>query len=181
MQVDNKVARVFKGASSNNSGKNSNQTLSLSEDSMFKTVLDDAQDMEYKKAMEAYELAKEAIQRQTQVDMLKNDLEASKSQIEAMSEMMETKLKCLKISGRIINGDTVPTSDHKFLMENEPDLYSMSVNLRADKSTGKEHESLLEEEKNEDTVESTPRETVEMPQAPTPPSQSSSESTGEVS
>lgn len=57
--------------------------------------------------------------------------------------------KCIKIAIRIIQGDHVPEQDAKFLMENNPELYSTAINLRRLKEDPEEWDSVLEDEKEE--------------------------------
>ena len=58
-------------------------------------------------------------------------------------------IKCIQIAMRIMNGDKVPRKDEKFLLENEPQMYSNALLLRRQNDKPKEYDSLLEDEKDD--------------------------------
>lgn len=73
--------------------------------------------------------------------------EAAKQQGEAMQEYGEDVAKCLEIARRIANGDKVPASDEKKLMDFNMEVYMAAKNMavmNADKKH-REYESLWEE------------------------------------
>lgn len=74
--------------------------------------------------------------------------EVAKQQGEAMQEYGEDVAKCLEIARRIANGDKVPASDEKKLMDFNMEVYMAAKNmavLNEDKKH-KEYKSLWEEE-----------------------------------
>lgn len=75
-------------------------------------------------------------------DQLNKANEASDDQLSILS-------KCMKIAMRIIQGDYVPEQDEKFLIENNPKLYSTAVNFRRLKEDPEKWDSVLEDEKEE--------------------------------
>jgi len=84
--------------------------------------------------------------RQTELDMLKQQLESSNEQAEATEDSFKAFSKCLIIAQRITKGDKVPTQDIKYLMEHEPDLYKQAIMFRQPNPKPKEHDTVLEEE-----------------------------------
>jgi hypothetical protein len=73
--------------------------------------------------------------------------EVAKQQGEAMQEYGEEVAKCLEIARRIANGDKVPASDEKKLMDFNMEVYMAAKNMavmNADKKH-KEYDSLWEE------------------------------------
>lgn len=77
------------------------------------------------------------------------NVEVAKQQGEAMQEYGEEVAKCLEIARRIANGDKVPASDEKKLMDFNIEVYKAAKNMavmNADKKH-KEYESLWGEEK----------------------------------
>lgn len=77
--------------------------------------------------------------------------EVAKQQGEAMQEYGEEVAKCLEIARRIANGDKVPSSDEKKLMDFNMEVYMAAKNMavmNADKKH-KEYESLWDEEEDE--------------------------------
>ena len=89
--------------------------------------------------------------RQTELDMLKQQLESSNEQAEATEDSFKAFSKCLIIAQRITKGDKVPTQDIKYLMEHEPDLYKQAIMFRQPNPKPKEHDTVLEEEDLEES------------------------------
>ncbi len=80
--------------------------------------------------------------------MYEEQLEAAKEAAEAAGEGMKDLAKIMEIARRISNGDKVPPSDEKKLMEFDSDLYQCAkaaAALHADEKH-KEYDSLFEEE-----------------------------------
>lgn len=78
--------------------------------------------------------------------------EVAKQQGEAMQEYGEEVAKCLEIARRIANGDKVPSSDEKKLMDFNMEVYMAAKNMavmNADKKH-KEYDSLWEEEEDKE-------------------------------
>lgn len=78
--------------------------------------------------------------------------EVAKQQGEAMQEYGEEVAKCLEIARRIANGDKVPASDEKKLMDFNMEVYMAAKNMavmNADKKH-KEYDSLWGEEKEKE-------------------------------
>lgn len=88
--------------------------------------------------------------------------ESAKQQGEAMKEYGEEVAKCLEIARRIANGDRVPASDEKKLMDFNMEIYKAAKNMAVmnmDKKH-KEYESLWEEEEEGKEGQTDPRETA---------------------
>lgn len=78
--------------------------------------------------------------------------EVAKQQGEAMQEYGEAVAKCLEIARRIANGDKVPASDEKKLMDFNMEVYKAAKNLAVmnENKKHKEYDSLWEEKKAEE-------------------------------
>ena len=78
--------------------------------------------------------------------------ESAKQQGEAMKEYGEEVAKCLEIARRIANGDRVPASDEKKLMDFNMDIYKMAKEMAAINMEGKhkEWDSLWGEEEEKE-------------------------------
>lgn len=74
--------------------------------------------------------------------------EAAKQQGEAMQEYGEDVARCLEIARRIANGDKVPASDEKKLMDFNMEVYMAAKNMAVmnEDKKHKEYKSLWEEE-----------------------------------
>lgn len=130
------------------------------------------QEIEEKNRLKAQQQA-----RQTELDMLKQQLESSDKQAEAAEDSFRAFSKCLIIAQRITRGDKVPSQDIKYLMKHEPDLYKQSIMLRQPNDKPKEHDTVLEEEDLEEgttdnfsagSSESSSAELVKTESSPTP-------------
>lgn len=100
----------------------------------------------------AYEETFQERERLNELSAAIHNAEASKQQSEAEIEANKEMMKCLEIFRRIANGDKVPPSDEKKLMEFDSKMYmtakSMAV-IHMDKK-GKEYDSLWEEEEEKE-------------------------------
>ena len=88
--------------------------------------------------------------------------ESAKQLGEAMKEYGEEVAKCLEIARRIANGDKVPASDEKKLMDFNMEIYQTAKQMAAmnmDKKH-KEYESLWEEEEDGKEEQTDPLETA---------------------
>lgn len=76
------------------------------------------------------------------------DMVSSMQQGEAIGDAMEDLTKIMEVARRIMNGDIVPASDERKLMEFSEELYQAAKNIAAMKENQKkeEHESLWEDE-----------------------------------
>lgn len=84
-------------------------------------------------------------------EMYQRQLEAAKESAKAAGEGMNELAKIIEISRRISNGDKVPASDEKKLMEYDSGLYQAAkaaAMLHADEKH-KEYSSLFEEEEDD--------------------------------
>ena len=61
--------------------------------------------------------------------------------------------KCIKISMRIMNGDSVPNKDRAYLLEHYPQMYTNAELLKRKNDDPKKYKSLLEDDKEEDAAE----------------------------
>lgn len=84
-------------------------------------------------------------------EMYQQQLEAAKESAKAVGEGMQELAKIIEISRRISNGDKVPASDEKKLMEYDSGLYQAAkaaAMLHADEKH-KEYSSLYEDEEDD--------------------------------
>lgn len=84
-------------------------------------------------------------------EMLKQLSESSKT---SPDDPLIVRLKCMIIAIRIRSGDNVPNKDKRFLLENEPEMYSTAILLRQKNNNPKKYKSILEDEKDESVEES---------------------------
>lgn len=84
-------------------------------------------------------------------EMYQEQAEAAKEAAEATGEGFEDMARALEIARRMMNGDRVPGSDEKFLMDFDKDMYlgAKSMQGLAQKKDPKDYDSLLEEEEQE--------------------------------
>ncbi|MDE7233466.1 MAG: hypothetical protein K2N29_00205 [Ruminiclostridium sp.] len=87
--------------------------------------------------------------RSEQLSMLEEMLKNSKDQSDQSAESFDDLGKCMTIAARIMNGDTVPQKDHKFLAEKYPELYEQAILMRRINHDPKKYKSLVEDEEEE--------------------------------
>ncbi|MCL2153557.1 MAG: hypothetical protein FWH57_11490 [Oscillospiraceae bacterium] len=80
---------------------------------------------------------------------LQRQLEIARKQGEGVAEYYRSKLKCLIIAMRIMQGDIVPPEDHRFLLEEDPELYKEAMTMRIEKEDPKEHDRVSEDKKKD--------------------------------
>ena len=88
------------------------------------------------------------------------NMEAAKQQGEAMKEYAEDMGKILEVARRLMDGDIVPATDEKKLMDFSMEMYQAAKNIgmMAKKKEQEEHKSLWEDE--EETEYADPAETA---------------------
>lgn len=141
------------------------QTVTASDDKIqvnaSDTILDEYRengvDLELSDAWEKYtdeELVKmrEEDEKKSLREMYQEQAEAAKEAAEATGEGFEDMARALEIARRMMNGDRVPGSDEKFLMDFDKDMYlgAKSMQGLAQKKDPKDYDSLLEEEEQEE-------------------------------
>ena len=84
-----------------------------------------------------------------------SNMEVAKQQGEAMEESVEDLGKIMEVARRLMDGDIVPPTDEKKLMEYSMELYQSAKNIGAlmKKKESKEYDSLWEEEEEKAAVE----------------------------
>lgn len=84
------------------------------------------------------------------------NMESAKQQGEAMEKYAEDMGKILEVARRLMDGDIVPATDEKKLMDFSMEMYQAAKNIgmMAKKKERKEHESLWEDEEETETVDS---------------------------
>lgn len=93
----------------------------------------------------------EVLERQMMLENIKN----AKEQGDSMAEAYEDMAKCMEIARRIASGAKVPAKDAKKLMEFSSEMYMLAVNeAMMARKTGKEYDSLWEDEEEENAQES---------------------------
>ena len=85
----------------------------------------------------------------------KSNMEVAKQQGEAMEKSVEDLGKIMEVARRLMDGDIVPPTDEKKLMEYSMELYQAAKNIGVlmKKKESKEYDSLWEEEKEKNAVE----------------------------
>lgn len=77
-------------------------------------------------------------------------METEEDKLDAMSEQLDTQMKCLKIAMNIMKGKKVPPEDERYLMEHDPDSYKLAIAMKSmTKEDKKECESVLDDEDKE--------------------------------
>ncbi|MDR2905013.1 MAG: hypothetical protein LBU73_03560 [Helicobacteraceae bacterium] len=77
-------------------------------------------------------------------------LASVKKQADGAAKSFEIQRKCLAIAMRIMSGDKVPNEDHRFLMKNDPELYSKAIMMRQEKVNPEEYKRLSEDKDDAD-------------------------------
>lgn len=90
--------------------------------------------------------------RSKQLSMLEEMLKNSRDQSEQSAERFDDLGKCMTIAARIMNGDTVPQKDHKFLAEKYPELYEQAILMRRINHDPKRYKSLIEDEEEDNPL-----------------------------
>lgn len=76
-----------------------------------------------------------------------DELNGANEEVDAMSQQLKTKMKCLEIARRIMQGKKVPIKDERYLMENDPKGYQLAMAMRKPpKKDEKECKSVLDDE-----------------------------------
>jgi hypothetical protein len=83
---------------------------------------------------------------------LKERIENARQQGDAAAKSLDTQRKCRIIAMRIINGDIVPDADHRFLMENDPEMYKRAIMLRRHKQDPDEYDRLSDDEEKSSKI-----------------------------
>ena len=83
------------------------------------------------------------------LDLLRQLTDARK-QGDDYAKSLDTLRKCIVIAMRIIEGDKVPMEDHRFLMENEPEMYYKALMMRRIKEDPDEYDRISEDEEEEE-------------------------------
>ncbi len=102
-----------------------NETSKKYDKTELKSKSDDDRITKLSEKVEAQRVEQE--KQKKELERLRAELDASNKQVEAMKDAFNILIKCMKISGNIISGNKVPAFDHKFLMDNDPDLYMLSI------------------------------------------------------
>ena len=77
-------------------------------------------------------------------------METEEDKLDAMSEQLDTQMKCLKIAMNMMKGKKVPPEDERYLMEHDPDGYKLAIAMKSmTKEDKKECESVLDDEDKE--------------------------------
>lgn len=98
-----------------------------------------------------YEASSQAGEEAAMMEIYKQNLEAAKENADAMGEEMKNMGRALEIARRMMKGDIVPSSDEKFLMEYDKDIYLGAKNMQAlcRNENSKKQDSVLEDEDKE--------------------------------
>ena len=87
---------------------------------------------------------------QYDVKEYRRQIEGAKKQAKSEADALKTRLKCQKIARRIMKGDIVPQADYRYLLKNDPGLYTQAVSLRVESKDPKKHDRLSKDEKPEE-------------------------------
>lgn len=85
-------------------------------------------------------LSEEALKR------MKEEMEQIRESNSEAKKDISTTSKCMRIASRIVQGDTVPVQDIKYLMKHDMELYGQSMKMRIPKEDPKEWDSELSDE-----------------------------------
>lgn len=101
---------------------------------------------------EELEEMKKSEETQSLAEMYQEQLESAKEAAKAAGEGYEDMGKALEIARRMMHGDIVPSSDEKFLMDYNRDVYMAAKNMQAmaQNEKSKKYDSLLEDEEDEE-------------------------------
>lgn len=101
---------------------------------------------------EELEEMKKSEETQSLAEMYQEQLESAKEAAKAAGEGHEDMGKALEIARRMMHGDIVPSSDEKFLMDYNRDVYMAAKNMQAmaQNEKSKKYDSLLEDEEDEE-------------------------------
>lgn len=70
---------------------------------------------------------------------LLEQLEAANEKAKSISDTARMQSKCLLIASRIMAGDEVPRADHRFLAQNNSELYGKAITMRVNKENPKKY------------------------------------------
>lgn len=100
---------------------------------------------------EELEEMKKSEEMRSLAEMYQEQLESAKKAAEAAGEGFEDMGKALEIARRLMHGDIVPSSDEKFLMDYNKDVYMAAKNMQmmAQNEKSKKYDSILEDEDEE--------------------------------
>lgn len=103
----------------------------------------------YKKEKEvSLTISEEALER------MKESMEQIRESNSEAKKDISTTSKCMRIASRIVQGDTVPVQDIKYLMKHDMELYSQSMKMRIPKEEPKEWDSELSDEERKEIEQS---------------------------
>ena len=92
------------------------------------------------------------------LDML-DGTDAGSDELDALSEQLDSQMKCMKIASNIMKGKKVPPQDEQYLMEHDPEAYKLAVSMRGlVKEDDEECKSVLEDEEERSSQTSEPGE-----------------------
>ena len=74
------------------------------------------------------------------------EAESGKQELDAAEEGLKVMQRCQEIARRIMRGDKVPPEDERYLMENDPEGYKLTIACRKVKKDPKEWESVLKDD-----------------------------------
>ncbi len=100
---------------------------------------------------EELEEMKKSEEMRSLAETYQEQIESAKKAAEAAGEGFEDMGKALEIARRLMHGDIVPSSDEKFLMDYNKDVYMAAKNMQmmAQNEKSKKYDSILEEDEEE--------------------------------
>ncbi len=126
-----------------------NETSKKYDKTDFKSKSDDDRITKLNEKIEAQRVEQE--KQKKELERLRAELDASNKQVESMKEAFDVLIKCLKISSNIISGNEVSHLDHKFLMDNDPELYMMSISVSIKNDDPKRVKQISEDQDKNNT------------------------------
>ncbi|MCL2088135.1 MAG: hypothetical protein FWH14_01495 [Oscillospiraceae bacterium] len=109
---------------------------------------DDSQNM----AERIKSLEKEIAELKAESRKMQQQLEETRRQSKVVSDGFETLRKCIVIARRIMDGDKVPKVDHRYLAENEPELYEKAILMKRSRENPEKHKKLSPDDKKVDDL-----------------------------
>ena len=91
-------------------------------------------------------LAEELQMLRAQSEEMRRQMEGARQQGEAKAEALRILRKSLEIAMRIMSGDNVPAADHRFLAENNPELYAKAITMRIAREDPIDYDRLSKDE-----------------------------------
>jgi len=85
------------------------------------------------------------------VDIMKQQIKQAQEHGKAEANAMRTRLKCMLIATRIMQGDEVPKEDMRYLAKNDIELYNKAILMKIVNENPKKHNKISDDDKEPDS------------------------------